>query len=389
MIVKLPVEAKPLITSECWTYHRMAIAQTHPGFSQWAASKFGVHMYDTYEINFGDAFDKQYMQHFSDLLEISEIKIDGISHKEIIEVIKDNINNNCYVLLRCNNYALYGRVDRSFGNHETLIYGFDDEAELIYTLSTWNSNTWHETTASFLNLRIAYNDLLRNYQLYPNEAFDQRGWGYFITKISLKKYLPWSNSVFDFVTWLKKEYDGGILQRVDYQSDELYKVEMYSGFECLRQIKYMLDNSSESNVKENVISNIALSLKKLFEQRTIILSALQWVQTELAITEGMYVSFVDEYRELAGNLQKAYLLIFKYFASNKDYRNVRASCKIIEKNIYMEKQVIERIVSYIRKISIDKISIDYNKVSTSDDPRDDYFTSLGQDKTDVVFYKYH
>ena len=34
----LPIELKPLVTSECWNYYKFAIMQTMPEFDVWLAS---------------------------------------------------------------------------------------------------------------------------------------------------------------------------------------------------------------------------------------------------------------------------------------------------------------------------------------------------------------
>ena len=74
-IKKLPLKKNPIITSECWTYYKMAIIETHANAQAWLASHMKL-------MSTTDPFAKAFygenmcihnMHYYADILDIEEI----------------------------------------------------------------------------------------------------------------------------------------------------------------------------------------------------------------------------------------------------------------------------------------------------------------------------
>ena len=96
---KLKVAQDALVTSECWTYYKLAVAQTSPKFNEWLATHLQVFTYSYGDTVFGECGKMYPISYFSDILDIKEIDVFDVSQENIIDFIIEQIDNGFYPVI--------------------------------------------------------------------------------------------------------------------------------------------------------------------------------------------------------------------------------------------------------------------------------------------------
>lgn len=72
---KLPIKIDSYVMSECWTYYKFAIIQTHPNYLEWLAGHMGLFFAVNCNCFFGDKCYRFPMEYFNDILQFEEINV--------------------------------------------------------------------------------------------------------------------------------------------------------------------------------------------------------------------------------------------------------------------------------------------------------------------------
>ena len=85
--MKLPIKIRPVITSECWTYYKLAIMQTSPEFVPWTVNHMRMYTEFTAHSAYGDDGTIYTLEHFNDFLEIEDGNLMSVGENDIIDYL--------------------------------------------------------------------------------------------------------------------------------------------------------------------------------------------------------------------------------------------------------------------------------------------------------------
>ena len=183
----LPVKIDAIITSECWTYWKMAIIQTLPDYMIWLSSHLDIFQ-NLDSVYFGKDLKVFSNEYYSDILDIEEIKIYSISYNKIIEFIKNCINSDFYYTVfilknlnnECNNLHILHDSNNIF--HEIFIYGYDDENKVFNSISISENNYFKPTTIAYDKLKNGYLTMQKYFYYNPSQYNFKRDFSYLISR---------------------------------------------------------------------------------------------------------------------------------------------------------------------------------------------------------------
>lgn len=248
---KLLIKIDSYVMTECWTFFKLAIIQTHPNYLEWLAGHMSLVMFDNYECFFGDKYGIFPIEYFNDILQYEEINVSSFAADNIIDVIKNEIDNGNYVMFDCNYNAFRenSKVD-NHDIHEVLVHGYDDEKQIMF-ISVMSGNKFIEDEFRYNLIIKGYEWSLKYFDKYPKEIYYRRGWTYPVSRIRLKKDLYCFGPLFSFIHKLDNEFMGGKCTRI-YLNDEGLeeKRTYYYGNDIIGSIADLCSDATEKDIKK-------------------------------------------------------------------------------------------------------------------------------------------
>ena len=127
----LPIEIKPMVTSECWTYYKFAILQTVNNFDYWLSTHMSIYMDNNGRVLFGENGSFYPLSYYNDILKIGEEKYGSISQNDIVDFLISEIDKGNYIILDVNYNKIANRSREVFRFHETLVYGYNKKDKVL------------------------------------------------------------------------------------------------------------------------------------------------------------------------------------------------------------------------------------------------------------------
>ena len=320
MMKKLPLKVDSYVMSECWTFYKLAIIQTHPDYHEWLAGHMSVVMLDDYNTLFGDQYGTFPTEYFNDILCYEEIDVSSFDPDSVIDVFKKEIDNGGYIIFDCNFNGFYGPFEEgSHDIHETLLYGYNDEDKTMFTTEI--------IQGKFCEAQMPYSDIIKGYKQTleyfsekPKEIYYRRNWFYPVTRITLKDKLYCVDPVYKLIRKLNSEYEGGKCTRT-YMNDSGAKEthEYYHGMGIVEQILDICKTALKEDIGlyNKQSGRISGAYIKLHEHGIMIMDSVKWAYDKMNINSKESKELYDRYAETVDLLQMLYLLCFKYRFNNK------------------------------------------------------------------------
>ena len=154
---KLPICIENSLPTECWSYYRFAVIEAYPHLIPWTVQHY-QHIFSSYECGW-EVFHGQNGAKYDQLTYYSDALItEGMYHGEIpsdalIPFIREKIDRGMYPLIECDYSLLMGREPGFI--HEVLIYGYDDEKQVLFCPLLKNGK-WREETIGYAEFQQAY-----------------------------------------------------------------------------------------------------------------------------------------------------------------------------------------------------------------------------------------
>lgn len=312
---KLPIIIKPMITSECWTYYKMAIIQTIPNYEIWLANRFQIYTNEYNDSNFGENGKIYPLSYFSDILEIHDEKILTIPSNKIIEFIVNKIDQGTYLVIDTNLCKLHNIPNSPLKFHETLVYGYDTEKEeLLVTLLI--NHTFHEVNITFQAFQDSYSDILNYYLRNKDRIFTRRKYYHGVTSLKPKLKYTNDNACYDFINKLHSELSG-IFYTEQISTSALNSNQIYTyhtGLSCIlllsNNMHDIIDQPDDIKLKK-----YRSSCLKICENHHLILHSLNWYINTFVKNVEEFKLLIDEYEHCCSSLFNCVLLFYKYECS--------------------------------------------------------------------------
>ena len=339
----LKICEKPLITSECFTYYKMAIIQTIPNYESWLINRFKLFIDGDGDAIFGENGDIYSLASYSEILNIEEGAIFNVGSDRIISYVIDRINEDKYVMVDLN-FARFYSAQGGFNIHETLIYGYDsDTHELI--MRGLHNHTFKEWRVSFQDFEEAYEDVHKFFVSNKLELLNRKRYFSGITLLSPRYDYRSVNDDYELVYRLDSEVLGYTYKKCD--PDGQNESVLYTGITCVKKLH---DELSEIVNKDNYdwkrigqCHNLCL---KLSERENVLLHAVRAFVKKYNFNDDNDV--VTQFSQCYNMMFQNVLLFYKYLeSSNTDI--IKRIADRIETVYYMEKRVFESITALIRQ----------------------------------------
>lgn len=298
LVYRLPVVYNTGIVSECWTSYKLAVTLNDRKSKSWLASHFEIYMEDDGWTVFGNNFDAHPLNYFDEILEIQEVKHEKIFEKNIIKTIIDLLNSGKYVAVDC--------LRENTVIHERMIYGYDLEEAVFFSLGVGKQSQLEEKKVPFEILKLEYFQLLEYLKMHKIEKFMRRNWFYTITTMRLRGNYRNDNAIFEMLKKIFREIHGyKIIREEDpFLMHDDIKVS-YTGLSCLKGMATVI---KRKGFREH---SLTMALVALYEHRVIIQNSLEWFCDEFHIKDDEMHSIINKYKNTIKSIKTLYSLSMK------------------------------------------------------------------------------
>lgn len=326
----LPIELKPLVTSECWNYYKFAIMQTMPEFDVWLASHPQLYINQNGSAVYGESGYMHPLSYFSGLLEIVEKNIFSVPSQKIIEFIIGEIDKGNYIVTDVNYKKLRDKNVNERWTHEVFVYGYDTD-EKTFDI-TYLFDGWKPIKVDFEAFEEAYKEA---FALYDNREriYNRRRFHFPITIITPKHGYTNANAYYDFINKLQRELEGNVYIRQPYAtiSGEENKNVYYTGLACMPYMVQKLEQELNPPARGENITGYLKPCLKLSEYQHMLLYSMKWFIRELQIKDEAAEALITGYGESCDMAYNDVLLFYKY-------------------NMKPDDEIIKRIIGNLRVI---------------------------------------
>ncbi len=271
---KLPVVLQSEIVSECWTFYKMAVIQTHPRLEEWFASKrLDVFLSENGSHScFGEYGAMYPLSYYGDILHISEVQDPNPIH--IVDRIERGIDAGQYTIVYLNFTTLFNdTMHESPYIHEMLIYGYDESRRVFYCAHVGKE------------YELAYDLFLENYtgvwdlfRREPELLFPRRMWYFLVTSISLNLDYHNDNACYDFLKKVEREWKVGTVIKNEYSKwgEKENQIVYHCGIYALLALRDKLLWMRTQSPTTDECYTYSLIILKFCEHRSILLRSMAW-----------------------------------------------------------------------------------------------------------------
>ena len=344
MTFELPINISSNHVSECWTFCKSCILDTYLGGQQWQALNMSVYLDMSGNAFWGKNGTFYKLEYFDEILAISSGNLRRISVNKVVDFIKDNLNKDTYIIIDCNMSKISLDSEAGLQIHEILIYGYDEDEKVFFSpLLDNRTGKYVVVKIPYEKLKVSFSDARKRYLNDPKYRYLRR-YHYFypITKIRPKTI---SINKFEFLISMIRKIENEtrsertIIENVSEIGVALQQRAVYTGMGSFVLLKCKLEEYF-SNPEEKFI-DITQPLLKFYEHKSNILVGITIAFELFGVCNG-----AEELRELYANLvkqiQKAYLLAYKYSNTN-NLKDIRSVYELICENIREEPELLKRI----------------------------------------------
>lgn len=348
----LPIEIKPMVTSECWTYYKFAILQTVNSFDYWLSTHMAICMDNNGRVLFGENGSIYPLSYYSEILSVSEKKYGSISKSDIIDFLICEIDKGNYVILDVNYNKIANRSREVFRFHETLIYGYNKKEKVFYS-PILSNGIFRQEKISFDCMAESYGDAVLHFMnnMDERQRFNRRQYFCGITIITPQEVRWFSNIYYDFISRMSSIISKRVFITETYglniETKQIGKY--YTGLSCFLKLSELIEINSET---ENALRwfNIAdLSCVKLFEYRNMIIRKMKWYVSAFKEPNKEMIELIETYEDLNDEMKNIMLMNEKCYYSRNIEILKRIGIKL--KSIYeTDHELIEQFLEHARKM---------------------------------------
>jgi len=357
---KLPIKIDAIVKSSCSMYYKMAIIQTIPNCQAWLAVNMKGFVEAHGHSKYGNIFEEYFLSDFSSVFEIYEKMQSEITGDNIIDYLISKIDEGYYIILYTNYNALYGNNNSEPWFHETLIYGYDKEEQVLYS-PLLKRGRFCESKISFEQMRIAYLQAKDYYKENLEFAFSRGRWFHVITELKPHEISIPANIYFEYAWHIEKELEGGLLDRYKSQENGEYEhtYGCFYGIIAQSEIAKLLRRYAEHekdphSIRFTLITN---AVRYLSERLQILFQGIMWFVEDRGLSSNSEIQeIIEGYNKLIV-IAKRNALLMEKFAITKDMTILYRVADTIDLHFPREKDLLENYYKYVRRECISRYEI--------------------------------
>lgn len=324
VVKKLPIVLDAAIISECWTFAKLAIIQTTEYANAWLASHMNlyVNMINAY---FGDYQSFHDPIYYEDILTIHEIDIFNLNENQLTELIKQNIDNQKYILIYTDWNFTGDGVPRF---HEILIYGYNDIKKVFYA-PTLTNRKFTETEISYKHIKDSLPVLINHLKLNKWKRLGLSiTYQLLLSSISTREDYSPDRCAYTALKKIKDEINGKQikLEELNENLDICNERINYTGISCLHSLLKTLQRMINLEELPNWYQGLTSMLKKIHEHRELIHLSMNYIVRKWDIDKPEIFQLVAQYQIYCERTKKWYLMALKY--------ELVQNCSLLERIAY-------------------------------------------------------
>ena len=343
---KLPIAMQTDIVSECWTFYKLAVMETHPRGEEWIASqRMGPFLEEEgYYCVFGEANEICPLSYYNDILTMAEIPVQ--SPDMIVELVRQILDEERYVLMDFDVRRLYGGVAEELPIiHETLLYGYDEEKQVFYN-PVLIHNQWTENELPFDMLKRSFSFVWNFLQDHAEKRLERRKWNFPATSIALNPGYRNDNACYDFIKKLEEEPKVGQVAKSSYTEDGKKEGKgciVYRGSYVLLALRDRLLPMVKQGMAREDRAMLAMACLKLREHRKLLQRSIDFFihsRRRAGCDTTAMCRCYERYRECFNEMDILHALSLKYEGTG-DENLLRSMTERLEKQYSLEYGVLE------------------------------------------------
>ncbi len=350
---KLPLEMKPLIMSECWTFNKLAIIQTLPNFDLWLASHLKIYTRGDGKAFFGEYGTRHPLSYYCDILEIREKRRYNLASDQLIDYIISEIDQGNYLVIDVNLNKLTNINATTFFRHIVMIHGYDILSQEFF-VPIYSNFTFKEIRVKFDAFKASYEDAQNYFYQNENEIFRRRNFFLGITILTPRYNYKNDNAGFDFIKKLSFELEGEVYIKMKYPhtftttDNPVYYTGLSTMSYLCDTILNVMKHPAEMNDQINLCREACL---KIYENQTIILRSLKWFANTFVSNSFELDELITSYSRCCECLHNSVLSFHKYSLSPNNEILIRIRNTITE--VYIEeKMILQKLVPLLTNLYI-------------------------------------
>lgn len=307
----LPIEIQnAAVVTECWTFEKLAIIQTSPYARDWLASHFRIYIDNSLCVYFGEAPFLHRPMYYEDILDSRVINYHLLPADRLMSVIREHIDEGWYISMTSN----WNLEEGAPAFHELLIYGYDDEKEVVHSTVMQNRR--------FVPVEIPYSHLRKSLP-QTRQYFKQNpgletalsiNYQWPMTAYTLKDTYSTDMCVFMAMDKIDKEkYGTQSTISISNQMRPIFDAPVYyTGLGCLSALEQILTWELERKPFSEDYKGLTATLKKMHEHRRLLLLSMRYIQDKWGISDALVQDSIQTYEECCKQFETWYLLGMKY-----------------------------------------------------------------------------
>ena len=342
--MKLPLRLDADITSECWTFYRMAILESYPELESWLINHTNhIYMDKHQEIHYG-FYGQKYNPYitYEEVLETREKPLKQITGKaSLLDFLDECLQKGIYPLLECDFNTLLQKESALAepSIHEILLYGFDSQ---YYWFPHLERGRWTEHTVSRQVLADAF--MARKYMGKEKEKqqFWRRWYLYPLTLLKPKLDYQESVNYLKFKLDLDEIMSNACVRYDIIQEEKTLTGTYYNGILAVYNSFLILGD----RIRDGLFDlrdrgyNLELNTKRLYEYNLLFIKRLHLLEKRIMLP--CLEKLTGELDALAKLTQQAYLLAMKYVRiEDRSALDMMADC--LRSSFYIQNGIIKKL----------------------------------------------
>lgn len=311
--MKLPLRLDADVTSECWTFYRMAVTGAYPQMESWLINHLNQLFIDPHcEIHYG-FYGRKYNPYYAyeEVIETREKPLKELPDgRSFINYVIRCLEDGCYPLVEFDFHTLFDEEGTEEPNiHELLLYGFDEKG---FWFPNLEKGRWVERHAPFDKMAAAF--LLRKNMGAEKEQrqFWRRLYLYPFTLLRPRLDFAEPVNLYEFKNDLDAILSNACIRCDRIQEEKQSAGDYYNGILAIynRMLLLAADIKEGNFLKQENVYNLALNTKRLYEYNSLFVKRIQPLRKRIELPcFGTLQAELDDLRERS---QGIYLMAIKY-----------------------------------------------------------------------------
>lgn len=287
---KLPINLKPPIITECWSFYRLSILNQTNYFNDWFINHFNnLTMNDQYSIYYGEnGYQYNQLHYYNELLKTDYINISNIdSCEEFCNILINLINDDTYCVIECDCNVINEQEETYI--HELFIYGYDND---YFICSYLENNIWIEDKIHCGNAFKAFEKRRKIDNITKESNYlSYRTYRYPFMTLKLKKNIDYKCNIYMFQQDLDKAFYSSY--KFDYNKSSMYnyinRKIWYGPCGVINGLIEYLDTFINNKLASFDYYKANINMKKCCEYHDLMYKKIQKVNREFNINLPDYI----------------------------------------------------------------------------------------------------